>query len=145
LKKCLIVCSALLASCTVAQAQQAHDDIHINALGPSAMCGLRGVDAADLIQQVKKSADFRRQSVSTRFELFVSNDRLTQWVFTQPPEEAYPTVTCRYVYRDGEGNWQHKRVMRCEANREACDRLFGEFEELDEQFRQTLQKSDGGG
>jgi hypothetical protein len=102
------------------------------------MCSLHGADAYDFLRQVKASMDLHRAQESGRFELFVSDDGLTQWIFTRPTEDAYPAVTCRRLNRDGQGHWIAKRSLRCEAGRISCDRLFAEFQRLDEQFRRSL-------
>lgn len=102
------------------------------------MCDLHGSDALDFLRQVKTSTALHRSELSTRFELFVSGDGLTQWVFTQPSEEAYPAMTCRRLSKDWQGHWIAKRKLRCEAGRLTCDRLAAEFERLDELLRRSL-------
>ena len=102
------------------------------------MCGLHGADSHDFLRQVKASTALHRTQDSARFELFVSDDGLTLWVFTRPTEDAYPAVTCRRLNRDGQGHWIAKRSLRCEAGRIACDSLVVEFQRLDEQFQRSL-------
>nr|WP_166487927.1 hypothetical protein [Mesorhizobium ciceri] len=101
----------MLATYGNSHAQNLAEDIRRDGKGPSTMCGFQGVDALDLIRRVKASPRLRRVTASSRFELFVSAD-----------------------------SWRQKRTMRCEAGRRACDRLFAEFQRLDERFRRSLHK-----
>ncbi|MGX9118186.1 hypothetical protein ACWTU6_16140 [Mesorhizobium sp. BHbsci] len=140
MRRSLVIGAIMLATYGNSHAQNLAEDIHRDGKGPSTMCGFQGVDALDLIRRVKASPGLRRVTASSRFELFVSADELTQWSFTRPTEQAYPAITCRRLSRDWQGSWRQKRTMRCEAGRRACDRLFAEFQRLDEQFRRSLRK-----
>ena len=123
---------------TPAAAQVVPEGIHSDARGPSTMCGLTGADALDLIRQVRASPSLIAQfSGSDRFDVYASSDSLTHWVFTKPSEPAHPAVTCRRLFQD-DGSWMQDRDIRCDAERAACDRLFTEFHELDEQARQAV-------
>ncbi|RUX24880.1 hypothetical protein EOA23_21195 [Mesorhizobium sp. M2A.F.Ca.ET.042.01.1.1] len=122
----------LIASADISGAETVYRYEH----GPSTMCGIRGADTADFLRQVR--AGLRQVPASDRFDLFVADDGVTQWVFTKPSEKAYPAVTCRWLDRDSQGNWISKREIRCEADRAACDRLADEFASLDDQLRRSL-------
>lgn len=102
------------------------------------MCDIHGADTADFLRKVRARASFHQAPASARFELFVSDDRVTQWVFTEPSEAAYPAVTCRWLDKDSQDHWIIKRKIRCEADRAACDRLADEFQKLDDQVRRSL-------
>jgi len=89
------------------------------------------------------AAGLHRQDAGPHFEAFDSDmtDReMVQWAFTLPGEAAYPAVTCRHVYKTAGGAWRMERDMRCDASRAACDALFIQFRDLDEQARQELQR-----
>lgn len=130
-----------LASSQPVAAQSVAEGVHSDAHGPSTMCGLTGKDAQDLMKQVRVSRTVSNQALnSDRFELYASSDSLIQWVFTKPNEPAYPAVTCRHVYQEKDGSWYQTRNMRCDSVREACDRLFTEFQALDERARQELAR-----
>lgn len=110
------------------------------------MCGLTGRDAQDLMERVRTSPTIKRQALdSDRFELYSSSDSMIRWVFTKPGERAYPAATCRHVYQGKNGSWQQTRNMRCDATRDACDRLFTEFQELDKQVRQQMISASSNG
>src|SRR5688572_27264612 len=125
-----------------AAAQTVPEGIHSDAEGPSTICGLTGSDAVHLMRQVRASPTLTEQAIqSDRFELYASairGDSFVQWALTRQTEPAHPAVTCRHVYREDDGSWYQRRGMRCDAGREACDRLFTEFRELDERVRQEM-------
>jgi hypothetical protein len=109
------------------------------------MCGLSGNDALDLLRKVRASRAISEQAAaSDRFEIYATGDSFIQWVFTKKSEPAYPAITCRRIYQEANGSWQQTRNMRCDASREACDRLFSEFQSLDEQMRQQLAERAAG-
>ncbi len=115
------------------------EEAHRDAKGPSKLCGISGRDAEELMRIVRQTSRFREQPInSSRFEAFATKDGMTQWVFTRPSEPAYPAVTCRQVFRDEEGGLSQTRALLCGASREACDRLFVEFRDLDAQMVQAV-------
>ncbi|MER8863204.1 hypothetical protein NKI19_05715 [Mesorhizobium sp. M0751] len=140
MRRFLIVGAIMLATYGASHAQTVDEGIHRDAHGPSTMCGFHGADALDLVEQVRASPALRRVAASSRFELFVSADGLTQWSFTRPTEQAYPAITCNRLSRDRQGSLYQTRTMRCEAGRRACDGLFAEFQQLDERFRRAMRK-----
>lgn len=120
-------------------AQRVPEGVHQDARGPAEMCGLVGRDARELIEKARLAPSLRATPVdSARFEVFASADGLDLLVVTRPTEPAHPTATCRHVYRDAAGNWLQERNMRCDAGRDACDRLFLEFQALDARMRQAI-------
>lgn len=134
----ILLSGALMAS--TSNAQLVPEGVHRIDTGPVTMCGLTGRDALDLIARVRASSAFRRESIqSDRFEMYVPIEGMDQLVFMRPSEPAHPAVTCRHVFQDSTGNWMHQRSMRCDASRDACDRLFLEFQALDEQMGRGLR------
>ena len=147
MKSALQVCFAWLvlaqASAPVA-AQLVPEGIHTTPSGPLEMCGIRGRDLGDYIAALRASAAHRPEAIgSDRFELYVAKEGWDQIVLTRPAEPAHPAATCRHAYRDAEGNIMMERHMRCDASREACDRLFLEFQALDERMRQEIATRTG--
>ena len=138
--KILTLASLLAVPATApADAQIVPEGIHQHARGPVELCGLTGRDVRDLIERARASPAWRLTPIdAARFELFVAVDGMNQLVVTRPSEPAHPAATCRHVFQDTAGNWLQERAMRCEASREDCDRLFIEFQELDERLRQSL-------
>ncbi|MDP8994437.1 MAG: hypothetical protein M3N07_05555 [Pseudomonadota bacterium] len=116
------------------------EGIYSEAEGPTEICGITALEATDFIRQVRASPHFVRAAVTDRFELYVSEQRMEQWAITREGEPAHPAVTCRHVWQDASGSWLLSRQMRCDASREACDRLFLEFRQLDEEMSRSLQE-----
>ena len=133
----------LLASTSVTlRAQPVPEGIHSYTRAPSTICGITGRDAFDLRSKVLTDPRLAREpSGSDRFELYSTADAHTQWVFTTPGEAAYPAATCRRLHNDAGGDAIMERTMRCDGAREACDRLFIEFQELDARARILLEQS----
>ena len=132
MKAVFVAGAILIASADISGAETVYRYEH----GPSTMCGIHGGGTADFLRQVR--ASLHQAPASDRFDLFVGDDGVTQWVFTKPSEKAYPAVTCRWLDKDSQGHWIIKRKIRCEADRAACDRLAGEFATLDDQLRRSL-------
>ena len=133
----------LLASAPAAlRAQPVPEGIHNYTRAPSTLCGITGRDALDLRSKVMTDPKLAQEpSGSERFELYSTADAHTQWVFTTPGEAAYPAATCRRLHNDAGGDAIMERKMRCDGAREACDKLFIEFQELDARARQLLEQS----
>ncbi len=128
----------LVASPQAAGAQSVPEGVHQNATGPAEICGLSARDAEELAQKVRTAPHLRPVATgSSRFDAYDTADGLTQFVVTRPSEPAHPAVTCREGYQE-DGAWMTRRTMRCDAGREACDKLFLEFQEVDEQLRKHL-------
>jgi hypothetical protein len=122
-----------------ADAQLVPEGIHQDAKGPVELCGLKAADVPRLREAARDSDTLRFRAInSERFELFASDDELNQLVFTRSTETAYPAATCRHSFRVADGSWHQRRTMRCEATREACDKLFVEFEGLDKRVADAL-------
>jgi hypothetical protein len=123
-----------------AETQVTPEQAHVDATGPSTMCGVTADDANGLMRLVRQRHRFRRQPIeSSRFEVFQTRDSTRQWVFTKPSEPAYPAISCREFYTDMSGGTSQRRSLRCDASRQACDRLFQEFSDLDNRMIRTLR------
>jgi len=134
----ILVVGAQLQAASQITAEQVHQD----ATGSSTMCGITGRNANDLMEIVRRTSRLHKQSInSPRFELYSTDDSLTQWTFTQPSEPAYPAVSCRHTFQGADGGWRQTRDLRCDASRAACDRLFIEFRDLDERMKRALNGS----
>lgn len=136
-----VILALALVIASAVSAQSVPESMHSDVQGPSEMCGLVGRDAQDLMRQVRSSPTVTQQNLnSNRFEAYANDNGFMQWVLTKPAEPAYPAVTCRHAYQDKDGSWQQTRNMRCDASRAACDKLFIEFQNLDEQMRQEIAR-----
>lgn len=130
----------LLGLASSAAAQSVPEGVHRLADGPSAMCGIVGTNATELVETARQSPDLRPVTISSdRFELFEGGDPVRfQLVATLPAEKAFPAVSCRELYETG-GALRMKRSMRCDADRTDCDALFQEFQALDAEFKRLMQ------
>jgi|GEM_PF-2345686 len=135
------VLALLAAHSAPLSAQLVPEGIHSDADGPADLCGLVAPDAEGVIALLRSSPLVRAERIdSARFELFVAREGITQWVATRASEPAHPAVTCRRLIEDKDGNLLTERQMRCDAERLPCDRLFLEFQALDERLREELNR-----
>jgi hypothetical protein len=69
----------------------------------------------------------------------VAEDRahLTTWSFPPAGDPTYPTVVKRVVTQTGAG-WSVSSAILCGGTQAACDKLSGEFRQLDEGMTQAL-------
>lgn len=145
MKTFMLICGWVAAALPAAAgAQKVPEGIHsIAPPGPVELCGIRAANLAALREAAAASARLHAMPItSDRFELFSSDDSFDQLVFTRAGEAAHPAATCRHLSFTPDGSLHQERDMRCDASREACDRLFIEFQELDRQAAETLR---GGG
>jgi hypothetical protein len=134
MRKPFLVCGLTALLPSPGASQTVPEGIHRDATGRAEMCGLSGRDARELIERVRSSPNLHRMSAeSDRFEVFESFDGQDMWALTLPSEAAYPAVTCRHFYNEN-GSAHQMRDMRCDGRRAACDRLFIEFRDLDQQM-----------
>jgi non-ribosomal peptide synthetase component F len=125
-----------------ALAQTVSEDIHSPVRGPTEICGVTALLAADFIEAVDGDPRLSRAEInSDRFEMHVSADGWTQWVATLPTDPAHPAITCRHAYQDDAGNWVMNRQMRCDGSRATCDALFLEFQALDRALTEELKRT----
>ena len=133
----LVSAAALLPSPIIAQT--APESVHIDANGPSDLCGVIGENALAIRAKLKSDANIAEEpSGSPRFETYFSSVETKQWTVTTKRDPAYPTVTCVHLY-NSHGATEMKRDMRCDASREACDTLFREFDASDTALRKQIR------
>lgn len=61
------------------------------------------------------------------------------WSFTPTTHYAYPAVVRRAIKRQPNGNVGVEMVALCQAEKQACDRLIREFQQLNEQMRENIR------
>jgi hypothetical protein len=62
------------------------------------------------------------------------------WSFTPEGHYAYPAVVKREVKQNAQGGVFIQMTALCEATKDACDRLIGEFQKLNGQAKEDVQK-----
>jgi hypothetical protein len=138
----MVRAGALAVLAVIAQPPLVPEGTHRPAPARETICGITASSVAQFRAKVE-AAGLRRQEVGPRFDAFIAetDEHLIQWTFTKPADPAHPAATCRHVYKGADGAWRSARAMRCEAGRSACDTLFLQFRQLDEQARQALQQA----
>ena len=122
-KLLILVLPALMAQ---SQPPLVPEGVHSDVEGPPELCGPGVVEegSTNLYQVFNRAQDF------------------VQFVFPQPGTLAFPKATCRKVIENSDGSILMKREMHCDGSRDECDRVFLQFQELDEQVRRSLNSSD---
>ncbi|MGJ7606486.1 hypothetical protein ACSFA7_19245 [Variovorax sp. LT1R20] len=64
----------------------------------------------------------------------------TQWSFTPAGHYAHPAVVRRAIKIVDNGDVSIETTALCEAQKVSCDKLIGEFRQLNERARQSVQK-----
>ena len=143
MRRLVLAVAVLLAAASPSSGQSVPAGVHSFADGPAEMCGIVGVDAADLLVTARRSTSLRVVPISSaRFEMFEGGEPSKyQLVATRPTEPAHPAVSCRELYEEG-GALRMKRSMRCDADRADCDALFQEFQTLDAEFTSAIRDGD---
>lgn len=72
----------------------------------------------------------------------IANDSepFTIWSFTPEGHYAYPAVVKRELKKNAQGWAFVETTALCEAKKDACDKLIGEFHKSNEQIKQDVQK-----
>ena len=71
--------------------------------------------------------------IATEAEPFV------QWSFAPSGHYAYPAVVRRTLKQSANGDLSLEMTALCQAEKEPCDRLMAEFEQLNERMRQAVR------
>ena len=67
---------------------------------------------------------------------------LTIWSFAPADHPAHPAYVKRWVFQK-DGAWYQDMNVMCGASKAACDKLVADFQKLNEQMRESVQKSKG--
>lgn len=130
------ISAVLLGSLLMAQANPVPEGVHTLADGPETICGITGASAQDFERQVKAAGQYNNET--DRYATYEGPVSMTLWAFAKPSNFAYPLATCMRVFVK-DGRTLMERKMRCDSTREACDRAFLEFDELDGRNRRQIQ------
>jgi hypothetical protein len=61
------------------------------------------------------------------------------WSFTPEGHYAHPAVVRRQIKQDAKGRVGVQMTALCQAEKQPCDRLFREFEQLNERMREDVR------
>jgi hypothetical protein len=129
----LAVTLVRVAAC-VADTPSASRKVH----DPLRICGLTGDSPEDLLRQVRAMPGAKRVGESDRFFAYAVGSGTVTWTFTKPADPAHPAVACRTIAQKPDGSLTASTHLVCGASKRACDRLRGEFAELDEQLKAAI-------
>ena len=69
----------------------------------------------------------------------------TLWSFTPPDHPAHPTGVKRVLVKAPNGDISVMMTARCRASRPVCDKLIGEFQELNTRMAESMRSRKQGG
>ena len=129
----------LLAPLLMAQSEPplVPESIHSDASGPPELCGLSGRDVADIERKVVDDFSFQEEGSTDKYRVFVRERDFVQFVFPRPATLSFPMATCRKVISQSDGTYV-QRELHCAGTREECDRIYLEFQALDDKVKQAL-------
>lgn len=61
------------------------------------------------------------------------------WNFTKASHPAFPSVACRRIVKGADGALRVETQLRCNAGKEACDRLAADYAALDKQMMDAIK------
>jgi hypothetical protein len=142
MRKIHLACVPLLMAQTAPQ-PLVPEGVHSLAKGPETICGVTGASALDFQRLVKASPAAKYNNETDRYLTYEGPMPMTLWAFAKRSNFAYPIATCVRVFEKDGGVFM-ERKMRCDANREQCDRAYLEFEELDARNRKQIRGNEKG-
>lgn len=75
--------------------------------------------------------------------IIVEGNGTTIWSFVPASHPAYPSAGKRTLTMLGPGTWSVSTSLKCEATKDACDKLAQEYSELDGKMQQRLDQDHG--
>ncbi len=72
--------------------------------------------------------------------LIVNEGKDVTWSFPPEGHEAYPAVAKRVLVKDADGRFRVLTSIKCEAGKEACERLAKSYEELDKAILKAVEE-----
>lgn len=112
---------------------------------PESSNSLEYASVAEALADLKAKEDANME-ISDGWTLITEADGATWWAFAPSDDPAYPSVAKRVFYLDESGRFitQDGRFVTmnilCEANKVACDQFAKDFEVLNENMRQEIEK-----
>jgi hypothetical protein len=97
--------------------------------------GYPSVSAA--LESLKAKSDVK---ISVQAGWTVIEDGMTLWSFTPPNHPAYPAAVKRALV-EKDGAWHVEMNALCQADKAACDKLMAEFRTLNDNMRESIERS----
>jgi hypothetical protein len=107
-------------------------------VAPENGIGFKSVNEAMAFLKTKQTVTF---TVTKPDGWVIANDKspFTVWSFTPEGHYAHPAVVKRELKQNEDGGVYMKMTALCQAEKEPCDRLIAEFEELNNKIRKNVQ------
>jgi len=112
--------------------------VNADELAPEKGIGFKSVNEAMTFLKTKQTVTF---TVTKPDGWVIANDTspFTVWSFTPEGHYAHPAVVKRELKQNEDGGVYMKMNALCQAEKEPCDRLIAEFEELNNKMRKNVQ------
>ena len=133
MKKLLIILAALFSF--VVMCAQAAESLSESGNG----VGFKTVDEALTFLKTKPGVSI---TVTKPDGWIIANDSSSHavWSFTPEVHYAHPSVVKREIVQDASGGISVNMTALCQAQKEPCDRLIAEFQELNSRIRKNVQE-----
>jgi hypothetical protein len=108
-------------------------------VAPEKGIGFKSVNEAMAFLKTKPTVNI---TVTKPDGWLIANDTspFTVWSFTPEGHYAHPAVVKRELKQNEDGGVYVKMTALCQAEKEPCDRLIAEFEELNNKMRKNVQE-----
>jgi hypothetical protein len=116
------------------------EGIHSAATERPNLCGLAAASVAELERKIMGDPAFREENSNERYRVFNRRTDFVQFVFPRPGFLTFPMATCMKLNQVGEGPVTMTRQMHCMGTRDQCDRLFIQWNEHDNELRQSVNR-----
>lgn len=113
------------------------EGIHNESNGPPELCGFTAPDLAALERKITQDPSFREENSTELYRVFNNTAIFVQFVFPRPGTLGFPMATCRKVTSQPDGTYISRNLL-CGGSREECDKIFLEFQAIDERVKQEL-------
>lgn len=92
---------------------------------------------AEALNALQSRKDAKSYTAGPGWLVFEIPSEYTIWTFVPKDNAAYPAVVKRVITRDANGVYINMDVL-CEASQSACDDLVKQFNQLNDQMKQSM-------
>lgn len=114
------------------------EGIHRAGNGTANVCGLNAITVQELEQTVARQNSAEVLSGTDEYRAYAFDQKVL--TFTTDKNRAHPAVACRYVSKRPDGKVYVSTSISCFSSRENCDWLYREFEELNQQMQESVER-----
>ncbi len=113
--------------------------VHVDPKKPVDICGLHAASLTQVASALVERGGVREAAGDEKFLAYEQLDFTHIWTFTRLGHEAYPAVICREL-REGEKGLEVKMEFVCGGPRDACTKLYTDFQLLNGQMKADAKK-----